>query len=256
MAMEGNMDYALARIHARIGLLPDEAIWRRIESSRDRAHYLNATRSSVLADWVATIDLSQDAHAIERALRAQWRRHVQEVAQWHPRVWQAWIAWLSWLPALSLLAQLARADPAPTWMLADPDFGIVAPGSLSERAAALTRIGLAPVAASLVNRTSIAAAWMAHWHSLQPQAHARTEQLHRALMRALSRHGQEIREATDSGDLPRAKLAERLSRLLRNSGDTVVASVCYLGLLALHLERLRGGLVLRTVFAPDERAAQ
>src|SRR6186713_699945 len=98
MAREGNMDYASARIHSRVGRLPDEATWRRIESSRDLAHYLNATRASTLADWVATIDLSQDAHAIERALRAQWSHHVREVALWHPRGGQAWIEWITWLP--------------------------------------------------------------------------------------------------------------------------------------------------------------
>jgi hypothetical protein len=251
MAIEGNMDYASARIHARVGLLPDEATWRRIESSRDLAHYLNAARASSLADWVATIDLSQDAHAIERALRGEWSRHVREVARWHPRAWQAWIMWIAWLPALSLFKQLARTDPAPAWLLADPLFSPVVAGSLGERAAALTRMGLAPIAAALFQHTSIAAAWATHWHALLPQVDSDSKQLHNALIRTLRRHEREMLESTESGDIPRANLAERLLRLFRNGGDTVVASVCYLGLLALHLERLRGGLVRRKLFALD-----
>src|SRR5208283_3259988 len=52
MPIEGNLDYALARVHARHGQRLDEADWHRLETNRDLGLYLAALRSTALSDWV------------------------------------------------------------------------------------------------------------------------------------------------------------------------------------------------------------
>ena len=248
MSIDGNIDYALTRVHARQALLADEVTWRRIESSRDLPHYVGALRATTLQDWVATIDLGHDVHAIERVLRAQWRTYVADVAAWHPREWQPWLEWLAWLSGLSLLARLARPEPAPAWLLADPIYGPAAVGSPAERAAALTPTALAPLAPAILAHTSILEAWQRHWQQLLPRSDAHTRQMLDALLAILREHAQAMRMATQSGDAIRAELARRLARLLRLAAGTIVVTVCHLALQALQLERLRGGLARRRAF--------
>jgi hypothetical protein len=47
----------------------------------------------------------------------------------------------------------------------------------------------------------------------------------------------------------RDELRERLNRLFRAAAGTLVATLCHLTLMALDFERLRGGLVNRSLFA-------
>jgi len=253
VAIAGNLDYALARVAARQGQRVDDAAWRRLEASRDLDHYVAAVRSTALAVWVGSMAAEHDCHSMERALRELWRRYVKEVAGWHPRAWQAWLAWLAWLPALSLLAQLARPALTPQWLLADPVLGPIGVGTPSDRAAALACTRLAPLGPAVVGRTSLGAAWYAQWQVLQPRTDVRTEQCLLMLRRAMEQHAQALQLASDSAEPLRAELANRLQRLFRTAADTVIASVCHLALVALDLERLRGGLARRRLFG-DARA--
>jgi len=249
MPIEGNLDYALARVHARHGRRLDEADWRRLEASRDLALYLTAVRSSELADWVSSFDAEHDCHTFERALRAQWRRYVDAVAAWHPQAWQAWLEWLAWLPGLSLLAQLARSEAAPAWMLADPVYGPLAPGTPAERAASLSATALASLQPALAGQTSPGAAWSAHWRTLQPRSDSRTQHSLELLLQTMQRHEQGLLRAADSAEPLRSELANRMHSLLRVAAGTVIVTVCHLTLVALDLERLRGGLARRCLFA-------
>lgn len=249
MPTEGTLDYALTRVYARHGQRLDEAAWRRLEVSRDLGVYLAAVRSSELADWVSSFDAEHDCHTIERALRAQWRRYVDTVAAWHPQAWQAWLAWLAWLPALSLLAQMARPDPVPAWMLADTVYGPLAPGTPEERAAALANTVLAPLEPALAGRSSPGAAWSAHWQTLLPRSDARTQYCLDVLLQTMERHEQDLLRAADTAEPLRSELANRMQRLLRIAEGTVIVTVCHLALVALDLERLRGGLARRCLFS-------
>ena len=56
MAIEGDLDYALARVSARHGQRLDDVAWRRLEASRDLNHYVTAARSGALAHWVKIKD--------------------------------------------------------------------------------------------------------------------------------------------------------------------------------------------------------
>jgi len=249
MSIGGNLDYALTRVYARHGQRLDEAGWRRLESSRDLGLYLAAVRTTQLAEWANGFDSEHDCHTFDRALREQWRCYVDAVAAWHPQAWQAWLAWLAWLPGLSLLAQLARPEPAPAWMLADPVFGPLAPGTPSDRAAALARTALAPLQNAVAGQIAVGASWQAHWHTLQPRPDPRTQDSLALLLKAMRQHEQSVAHAADSAEPLRGELASRLQRLLRSAAGTVIVSVCHLGLVALDLERLRGGLARRCLFA-------
>lgn len=254
MTVEGMLDYASTRVQAQHGGLPGNADWRALEATRDLGQYLDAARHSALARWVSSFDPGQDLHTIERSLRSEWTSHVELVASWHPRAAQPWLAWLAWLPTLSLLARLARDVPAPPWLLADPVCGPVAVGSPAQRAEALGKTSLAPLAPGVAGDASIAALWRARWNELTPAMGPRTRDHHAQLQRALDRHGQSLKSASSALTL-RASLAEHLEVLFRRAHGTVVATACHLGRLALELERLRGGLAIRYAQVSPAQAA-
>jgi hypothetical protein len=248
MPIEGNLDYALARVHARQGERLEAMDWRRLEANRDLGLYLAALRATTLADWVGSFDTAHDCHTFERLLRAQWRRYVDAVASWHPVAMQAWLTWVAWLPELSLLAQLARPEPAPAWMLADPVYGPLAPGTSIERATALANTALAPLASALSSGTSAGAAWAQHWRALQPRLDGRTQSFLERLLQAVGQHEDDLQHVLDSSEPLRDELAGRVQRLLRLAAGTVIVTMCHLALIALDLERLRGGLARRCLF--------
>lgn len=245
MAADGSMEYALARVQAHFGRRLGETDWRMLEASRDLSHYLDAVRAGALADWVSALDLTRDCHAIERSLRIEWRHYVKRVASWHPQAWQPWITWLAWLPTLSLLAQLARAEPAPAWLMADPVCGPIAPGVPAERSTALQGTALAVFEPAISGRLAVGTLWRLQWLALTPRTDERTRQLLGNLSRAIGTYADQLARASGSATAARQLLADRLTKLFRAGAGTVVATICYLALLALDLERLRGGLINR-----------
>lgn len=248
MRIDGNLEYALARVHARQGQRLDAEDWHRLEANRDLGLYLAGLRSTALAGWVGSFDVEHDCHTFERSLRAVWRRYVGAVARWHPLALQAWLEWLAWLPELSFVAQLVHAEPAPAWMLADPVYGPVAPGTPAERAVALAKTELAPLSPALLGSSSPTAAWTEHWDALRPRLEGRAQAALERLRHVVERHEQDLQHALDSSEALRSELAGRVQRQLRLAAGTVIVSVCHLTLVALDLERLRGGLARRSLF--------
>jgi len=252
MAIEGNLDYALARIQARQGQRLEEADWRRLEANRDLGLYLAAMRTTSLADWVGSFDVEHDCHTFERVLRARWRRYVEAVAAWHPIATQAWLAWLAWLPALSLLAPLARPEPAPGWILADPLLGPLSLGTPEERVAMLTNTPLAPLRGALATRADLSAAWAARWDDLRPALDGPALRSLARFRQTVRRHEHDVEHAVDGAEPLRSELARALLRLLRLGAGTVIVTLCHLALTALDIERLRGGLARRSIFGSTE----
>jgi hypothetical protein len=249
MSLEGNVEYALTRVQSEYGARPDTNEWRRLEASHDLGQYLEAARSSIFGPWMAALDRSRDAHFIERTLRGAWRSYVRTVAAWHPRRWQPWLTWLEWLPTLGLIARLERADPIPAWLLADPIVGPVARGSSAERVAAVKGTALAVFEPAITGRVPLGELWLAHWQELRPPVDAFTEQLLAAVSRAVQEHTRMLALEGANGVALRDQLRKRFDRLFRAAAGTVVATLCHLVLMALDFERLRGGLVNRSLFA-------
>jgi hypothetical protein len=250
MSLEGNVDYALTRVQSQHGSRPDMSEWRRLEASHDLGQYLERVRGSIFGPWIASLDRKRDAHAIERTLRAAWRSYVRTVAGWHPRQWQAWLSWLEWLPTLGLMNRLGRSGPMPAWLLADPILEPVARGTSAERLAALRGTALAVFEPAITGRVALGELWLARWRELRPPVDAFTEQLLAALARVVREHARRLAVEGANGVTLRDQLRERLERLFRVAAGTLVATLCHLALMALDLERLRGGLVNRALFAP------
>lgn len=250
MSLEGNVDYALTRVQSQHGSRPDTSAWRRLEASHDLGQYLEGTRSSIFGPWVSSLDRKRDVHAIERTLRAAWRSYVKSVASWHPRGWQPWLTWLEWLPTLGLIGRLGRSEAVPAWLLADPLLGPVARGTPPERLAAVKGTALAVFEPAITGRVALAELWLARWRAMRPPVDAFTEQLLAAVSRAMQEHARRLAVEGADGVALRDQLRERLDTLFRAAAGTVVASLCHLALMALDFERLRGGLVNRSLFAP------
>jgi hypothetical protein len=248
MSLEGNVDYALTRVQSEYGARPDTSDWRRLEASHDLGQYLEAARNSIFGPWVSGLDRSRDAHFIERTLRAAWRSYVKTVAGWHPRRWQSWLTWLEWLPTLGLIAGLERAGSMPAWLLADPIVGPVARGSSAERLADVKGTALAVFEPAITGRVPLGELWLTHWQELRPPVDTFTEQLLAAVSRAVQEHARMLALEGANGVALRDQLHKRFERLFRTAAGTVVATLCHLALMALDFERLRGGLVNRSLF--------
>jgi hypothetical protein len=213
MSLEGNIEYAATRVQSQHGARPDQVQWRRLEASHDLGQYLEGARGSLFGPWIASLDRHRDVHDIERTLRGAWRHYVRTVAGWHPRRWQSWLIWLEWLPTLGLGTRVADYEPAIAKQL--PDFEL----------------------------------WLTRWRTLRPPAEADTEQYLAAVFKALREYARQNELASTDSVAPRERLRARLERIFRAAAGTAVATLCHLGLMALDLERLRGGLVNRSLFA-------
>jgi hypothetical protein len=137
----------------------------------------------------------------------------------------------------------------PGWLLADPILGPVARGTSAERLAALKGTELAVFGPVFTGRVPLGDLWLAHWRELRPPVDAFTEQLLGTVSRALQEHARRLALEDANAVALRDELRERLNRLFRAAAGTLVATLCHLTLMALDFERLRGGLVNRSLFA-------
>jgi len=138
--------YSQARLQARYGARPRAADWSHIAATADLGAMLQVLRTSPLAGWTARLGSRPGIHDIERQARDEWLRRVDEVAQWQPEAWRDGIAWLRWIAYLPALQKLARGGRARAWMRDDPLLGPIVAREPRERAAALRRTPLAPLA--------------------------------------------------------------------------------------------------------------
>jgi len=210
MSLEGNLEYALARVQCQYGNRLGMSEWRGLEAGHDLGQFLEAARTGVFNSWVAGLDRSREAHFIERTLRGVWRSYVRAVAAWHPR----------------------RCQP---WLMTDPVMG-------NETAIAFFEPAIA-------GRITPAELWLARWRQLKPHLDASREQLLAAVLKAVQEHGRMLALDGADGVALREQLGAQLSRLFRAAAGTLVATLCHLALMALDFERLRGGLVNRSIFA-------
>lgn len=247
MKCAGSLEYAHARIGARWGARADEALWLRIETTRDLAGVLALARGSALACWLDGLGPVEGqagptgpaaAHLIEHTLRRAWRARVAELAAWLPPAWQPALEWCAWLVDLPLAQALARGEPAPAWAAE-----AAMPAALQDAARAAPERTLA--------------AWLALWRARLPGGvgGSGSTALVRELVPLLQAHVAAL-GAPGLVDAwgPRRALHARLAALLRRHVGEPVAAFAYLALSALELERLRGELVRRAAF-PQRRPA-
>lgn len=226
----GSLELAHARIAARWGLRPDEALWRRIETTHDLAAVLTLARASSLGQWIGGIEAGTGLHATEQLLQQRWRQRVDEVAAWMPTAWQPSLRWCAELIELPGLQPWARGRALPAWATA---------GAAAED----------PDGAALLAR------WLVRWRQLLPRDGGRAA-VAQQLLPLLQAHRRAFAAPhTVDGWALRRELQARLVGLLRRHAAEPVGAFVYLALCAVELERLRGEITRRAAFPLRELAA-
>ncbi len=240
--------YAQARLQARYGARPRAAEWSHIAATADLGALLQVLRGSPLQRWISRLGPRPGVHAIERQLRAEWLAGVDEVADWQPAEWRDSVRWMRWLAYLPSLQKLARGGRAPAWMREDGTLGPIVAREPRERATALRRTPLAPLAAAFTPPADVATEWTRRWQQIWPTRHPGRAAL-LALLRTTGDAGRllaQLPDAASSGDALRG-LEGRLQLAFRRNPLSPAATAAYLGLLALDLRRLRGALAARAL---------
>jgi hypothetical protein len=221
---EARLAYAAARVHARHSRRPGGPQWGALDASRTPQHFLAALRSG---GWLRVPEavVAADPERREHWLRQAWRDACDEVARWYPPRWRPALDWLAMLPDLESLERMRDGTPAPAGLDADA------------RADAERSLG---VLAAADPAESLRDAWRRRWHALLPgDTDARRYIL--ALDAAVAR-------AATLGTTARRETLERAAqRTLRRAGTSAAAGFAWLLLVALQLERVRGGLASRSL---------
>jgi hypothetical protein len=255
-----SIEYAHARVSARLGQRPDERLWQQLRASRRLAALLDSVRASPAAAYVSGVDARAPLDAIELAFRQQLRLRVDEVAQWAPDAWVEAVMWVRPLVDLPALVYLDNGGTALAWMKHDPELAAYALSTPAERRATLRAGPLAPIAEMLVAEVVEAAgrpparptlhpalaAWERHWRTLWPDA-SDDERTNLDALAAIIRQHALAFPQTPPGDAAdgRALLAARVSSLMRRAAAQPAALFAWLALFALDLERLRGEFATR-----------
>lgn len=243
MTGAGSVEYAHARIWARHGQRPDEALWRRMEATREFAAVLELARGSALAGWLECVSAGASLHAIEAAVRRHWRERVAEVASWMPGNWGPSIEWCAVLADLPALQHLARGAAPPAWMTRDPDLRLLLEGHAAGEPALRALLDSAQA-----DPGQLLALWRVEWQQRLPHGDGRRD-LEARLLPLLAAHAAAFAapQAVDGWAMRRA-LQGRLVLLLRQTLVQPVTAFIYLALSALDVERLRGELLRRRAF--------
>jgi hypothetical protein len=265
------LEYAYARVCARLAQRPDERLWSQLRSARSVPALLETIRASAAASTVTGIAPGGDADILELAFRQQLRTRVDEVAAWAPTIWQDALRYTRHLMDLPALVQLLSEESPPRWVAADPELAPYAQPGLADRRTAIAAGPLAPVAAIVVEAAQARdrghdepltralkrmrsgpllhralAAWESEWNARWPRASiellAGVSEVGRAVRSHLLRFGAVV---LDDAGAARQGLAARLATLVRRFPAQPASLFAYLGVVALDLERLRGEFVVR-----------
>lgn len=278
----GSLEAAHARIGARWGQRADEALWRRIETTRALPAVLHIARGSALAPWLGGIDGDATLHTIDRQLRMHWHERVTELADWMPEAWQPALCWCASGVYLPLLQRWARRQALPGWVAQDPRLaGLAGPPGWAEAAepadAATVPAGVdstevaAPSAGrrvvvlpepwaslagpALAQPDQVVGQWLAQLLRHLPAAPGRAPIVD-ALLPLLHQHLQDFAApATVDGWSLRQALAARLVMLWRRHPVEPVGAFIHVALIAIEGERLRGELIRRAAFPSWSLAA-
>jgi len=257
MTTSNRLAYAQARLQARHGRRPTDDRWRLLEATPDLAGYLQAARATSLRPWVVHLAGEAGAHQIERSLRRDWQAYVAEIAAWIPSPWRPAARWLATLPYLPFFVHLTRGEPVPRWMLEDPVLSTVAQTDAERRDEALAATALGRIAGPVKEGVPPVDAWLDAWVTDWPAGDVAGGLALERVRRAFHGHVSTILAAPlqyPPGPALRRRIAERFNMAFRRESGRITAVFAHLGLMALDVERLRGGLVLRALFpVPAER---
>lgn len=248
----GRYDYIQARLQARHGQRPDNALWQRLGALRDLPLFLQTARGSGLRHWLEGFTPDTSAHRMEQLLRQRFRAEVAQVSRWQPRPWQAATRWLAHWIDLPALGGLLRDERPPEWMLDDPDYSPLAELPRNARAEALLGTRWAELGAEYATggraHANLRAAWFAHWRKLLPHGDKHELAQVANLADALQRPAGNAASTPAQDAAQRARWGVWLNYRFRQMPRAPVSSLLHLFMLAQDLERLRGELLQRRLF--------
>ncbi len=240
--------YSQARLQARYGARPTSATWSLVAATADLGALLQVLRGSPVGRWTSRLGNRPGVHEIERRLRDEWRRDVAEIAAWQPESWREGIRWMQWIAYLPALQKLARGGRAPEWARDDPVLGPIVARAPADRATALRHSELAPIAEGFSPPHDTLGAWVRHWRALWPVRAAGRRPLD-GIVNDVGRLGGQLSglPADSRTNDALRPFERRLELRFRRNPLTPIATIAYLGLLALDLRRVRGALATRAL---------
>jgi hypothetical protein len=263
------LDYAHARVAARLAQRPDERLWNQLRSLRSVPALLETVRGSIAASTVSGVALTSDADGIELAFRQQLRTRIVEVAGWSPAPWQPALLYAQHLVDLPAVVHLLGDEAPPRWIAADPALAPYALPTPAQRRTALLEGPLGPLAKALDENTAerrtpeplgralrrlraggaihrALSAWEAEWRRRWPPVSRDTRERIEGVVELLRAHLLRFPSVpVDDATAARQALGTRLATAVRRNATEAAALFAYLALFAVDLERLRGEFVLR-----------
>jgi len=241
--------YAQARLQARHGMRPTEQLWRRLASTGDLANFLQQAQRTTLRPWVLGMQATQTSHVLELSLRQRFRNYTDEVARWLPGHWGAVVRPVKRLPDLPALQHLLSGETAPHWMLEDTGLLPFTSENMASRLEALRNSDCDYLAIAWQHGEPQSKAWLEQWRHQWPDS--------RHLVKGLAHLGRLLQQYLQvagsgqaaTGGLPRHQLVMGLNYVFRRYSFEPAAACAHLGLIALDLEKLRGVLLQRALFA-------
>ncbi len=241
--------YAQARLQARHGMRPTEQLWQRMASTGDLANFLQQAQRTPLRPWVLGMQSTQTSHSLELSLRQHFREYIDEVTTWLPDNCRAVVRPLKRLLDLPVLQFLLRGEATPPWVFEDAELRPFAAQMVASRRKALYDADCGYLVIASQQGVSLSLAWLEYWQRQWPASRHFTAGLV-YLSRLLRRYLQASSpgHVTRSG-LSRQQLVSGLNHTFRRYSFEPAAACAHLGLIALDLEKLRGELLQRALFA-------
>lgn len=236
--------YAQARVQARFATRAAPHDFSVIDASRSVAHLHEALRHGPFAPFVANAGVAPDADAFEAGLRWTWRAACAEVARWHAPAWTPAFVVFRAHADLASLALLRANTSIPAWLRNDNFLGPIAHSEADARLALLQERYGREIARAFAANEPLAAVWKAAWRRSWPGP---ALSVARQLDKVAALHADN--SVTDASQL--SSNTARLERLFRRTAGTPVAGFAHLGLVALTLQRIRGGHAALLVVAAE-----
>lgn len=226
MTRRADHAYAATRMAARLGDMPNEELWQRLDLARRLGPWLEDARATPLRHWLTRLAAATPFHDLEGTLRAEWREAVAETANWLPAPERPAILWLATLPDLPGL-QAERS------------------GTIAMRAASAAAPTRETEALARLPAGDLARLWQAEWR----------RRLAPAALGAVTIAGPFL-EALLLPDLAiAAETTAQLRRRFRRHAGEPAASFFYLALLWIEFVRTRGAVMRRATLQTGRAAA-
>jgi hypothetical protein len=249
--------YTQTRLQARHALRPGDSAWRYVETQKELTGYLQSARRTELRQWVLALHTRSPYHTLEATLLHQYRDYIEQTARWQPGPWREAVRWVKRLPDLPALQHLLLGNTAPAWMLEDRQLKPFTSVNLNQRLLALQQSDCAPLLQAWQSGLTLVDAWITQWRARWPAAHVKIIKPIDILTDLLQSHREEFnRLPPDEGWRARQMLTHKLTHLFRLYTNQPATVFVHLALVALDIERLRGGIARRGAFADVSKVAQ